>query len=137
MKELVIPATKENLEKVTEFVENELEIIECPIKTTMQILVAVEEIYINIASYAYAPEVGTATITFDVKDTAEGKEAEIGFYDKGIPFNPLAKEDPDVNKKAEDRSVGGLGIFMVKNTMDEFTYEYKDGKNTVKIVKNF
>lgn len=137
MKELTIPATKENLEKVTEFVEGELEAIECPIKTTMQILVAVEEIYINIASYAYAPKEGTATITFDVKDAAEGKEAEIGFYDKGIPFNPLEKEDPDVNKKAEDRSVGGLGIFMVKNTMDEFTYEYKDGKNTVKIVKNF
>lgn len=137
MKELVIPATKENLEQVTAFVEGELEAIECPIKTTMQILVAVEEIYINIASYAYSPEVGTATITFDVHDTEEGKEAEIGFYDQGIPFNPLEKEDPDVNKKAEDRSIGGLGIFMVKNTMDEFTYEYKDGKNTVKIVKNF
>ena len=137
MKELQIPATKENLEKVTAFVEAELEAMECPIKTTMQILVAVEEIYINIASYAYAPEVGNATITFDVKKTAEGQEAEIGFYDRGVPFNPLDREDPDVNKKAEDRSIGGLGIYMVKNTMDEFTYEYKDGKNTVIITKNF
>ena len=100
----------------------------------MQIEVAAEEIFINIASYAYAPDKGRATVRVEV--SPDPVTVTITFIDQGMPYDPLAKEDPDVTLKAEDRPVGGLGIFMVKKTMDDVTYEYKDGKNILRIKKN-
>ena len=132
MEKLTVEATKENLLKVNEFVEANLEKIECPMKAMMQISVAVEEIYINIASYAYGDAIGQAEILLDT-DTAG--QVSITFMDSGTPYDPLAKEDPDITLSAEERGIGGLGIFMVKKSMDDVLYKHEDGKNILTLIK--
>ncbi|MBQ7064270.1 MAG: ATP-binding protein [Firmicutes bacterium] len=122
-----INALTENLFEVQAFVDKRLEAADCPIKIQMQIALAVEEIYVNIASYAYEPGTGTAVIRVTV--AGDPAVASITFMDRGIPYDPLAKEDPDVTLSAEQRRIGGLGIFMTKQVMDEVEYEYKDGWN--------
>ena len=134
MKELTIPATVENIEKVTEFVNSQLEEINCPIKAKMQIDIAIDELFGNIAHYAYTPETGPATVRVEV--TEAPISVIVTFIDHGIPYDPLKKDDPDVTLSAEERAIGGLGIFMVKKTMDEITYEYKDGQNILSIRKD-
>lgn len=131
MKELRLTATRDSLDQVNAFLEEELENLECPPKITMQLLVALEELYVNIASYAYAPTTGEALIQLDYRD--EDSMILLILNDWGKPFNPLEKEDPDVTLSAEERDIGGLGIYMVKKSMDLFTYERKDGKNIVTI----
>ena len=132
--ELDIEAVQENLPQVLEFVDSQLEAVGCPPKAQMQISVAVEEIFINIASYAYAPDKGRATVRVEVSE--EPIEVTVTFIDKGIPYDPLKKVDPDVTLSAEDRPIGGLGIFMVKKTMDDVAYEYRDGQNILTLKKN-
>lgn len=134
MKELTIPATVGNIEKVTEFVNSQLEEINCPIKAKMQIDIAIDELFGNIAHYAYNPETGPATVRVEV--TEAPISVIVTFIDHGIPYDPLKKDDPDVTLSAEERAIGGLGIFMVKKTMDEITYEYKDGQNILSIRKD-
>ena len=133
MKELRIDATIENLDRVLAFLDTELEGIDCPMKEQMQLDVAVEEIFVNIASYAYQPGTGDALIQVESLDGP--KRVEVTFVDSGVPYNPLLKEDPDVTLSVEERQIGGLGIYMVKKSMDEMTYEYKDNKNILKIIK--
>ncbi len=134
MKEMVIEAKVENLQQVLDFVDGELERLECPMKVQMQVDIAVEEIFVNIANYAYKPGQGPATIRAEVIE--EPLRIELTFIDHGVPYDPLAKEDPDVTLSAEERQIGGLGIFMVKKSMDDMTYEYKDGHNILRIQKN-
>ena len=134
MKELTIAATVENIETVTDFVNEQLEALDCPMKAQMQIDIAIDELFGNIAHYAYNPEVGEATVRVEVID--DPLAVVITFIDKGVPYDPLAKEDPNITLSAEERQIGGLGIFMVKKTMDDITYEYKDGHNILKIRKN-
>ena len=131
MRSLEIKATVENLDIVTDFLNEQLEETDCPVKTQMQIDLAAEEIFVNIAHYAYGDETGTAVISAYI---SEGR-AVITFEDCGIPYDPLAKPDPDITLAAEDRAVGGLGIFMVKKSMDDVRYEYRDGKNILTLVK--
>lgn len=131
--ELTIEALAENLNIVTEFVDQRLEQIECPMKAQMQIDVALEEIFINIANYAYQPGKGPATVRVDVTD--DPLTVTITFVDHGIPYDPLAKEDPDVTLPADQRQIGGLGIFMTKKLMDDVVYEYKDGSNILRLIK--
>ena len=131
MKELIIDALTENLDAVIAFVTEQLETVDCPMKAQMQIEVAVEELFVNIAHYAYAPNTGSATIRTEI--TAD--TAEITFIDSGVPYDPLAKPDPDVTLSAKERQIGGLGIYMVKKSMDDMRYEYRDGKNILTIVK--
>ena len=100
----------------------------------MQIDIAVEEIFVNIASYAYPNGDGTATIS--VSESTSPTAIRITFVDSGIPYNPLAKEDPDITLGAEEREIGGLGIFMVKKSMDDVNYEYTHGHNRLTLVKN-
>ena len=126
-------ATKDNLPRAMAFIDEHLESVDCPMKEKMQIDVAVEEIFINIANYAYDPGKGKVTIRVE----AQEGEAEITFIDSGIPYDPLAREDPDVTLPAEERQIGGLGIFMVKNTMDGMSYENKDGKNILTLTKKW
>lgn len=133
MKELSIAATVENIEAVTDFVNQQLEALDCPMKAQMQIDIAIDELFGNIAHYAYNPEIGGATVRVEV--TEEPLAVIITFIDNGVPYDPLAKEDPDVTLSAEDRDIGGLGIYMVKKTMDEISYEYKDGQNILTIKK--
>lgn len=134
MKELTLPATIENIEKVTDFVNEQLDEIECPMKAQMQIDIAIDELFGNIAHYAYNPETGPATVRVEV--TEEPISVVITFIDHGVPYDPLKKDDPDITLSAEERAIGGLGVFMVKKTMDEISYEYRDGKNILRIKKN-
>ena len=134
MKELTIAAKIENIEAVTDFVNEQLEALDCPMKAQMQIDIAIDELFGNIAHYAYNPEVGEATVRVEV--TEDPLAVVITFIDKGVPYDPLAKEDPDTTLSAEKRKIGGLGIFMVKKSMDDVAYEYKDGQNVLKIRKN-
>ncbi|MBO6194093.1 MAG: ATP-binding protein [Clostridiales bacterium] len=131
--ELTIEALAENLAIVTEFVDVRLEQVNCPMKAQMQIDVALEEIFINIANYAYQPGKGPATVRVDVAD--DPLTVTITFVDHGIPYDPLAKDDPDVTLPADQREIGGLGIFMTKKLMDDVVYEYKDGSNILRLVK--
>jgi anti-sigma regulatory factor (Ser/Thr protein kinase) len=130
---ITVKATKENMTAVMAFLDEELEKADCMIKAQTQVDVAVDEVYTNIASYAYPSVVGDATIEFEVDD-ATGI-ASITFRDQGIPYNPLEKEDPDINLPAEERPIGGLGIFLVRKLMDEVLYRYENGSNILTIRK--
>ena len=132
--ELEIEAINENLPIVNDFVEKHLESVDCPMKAQMQILLAVEEIFTNIANYAYEPDKGIAVVRVEFSE--DPVTVTITFIDNGIPYNPLEREDPDIHLAAEDRDIGGLGVFLVKNTMDDVTYEYKDGQNILQLKKN-
>ena len=134
MKELTLAATVENIKTVTEFVNAQLELMDCPIKAQMQIDIAIDELFGNIAHYAYNTEVGSATVRVEVSEAPLA--VIITFIDNGVPYDPLGKDDPDITLSAEEREIGGLGIYMVKQSMDEITYEYKDGQNILKIKKN-
>jgi anti-sigma regulatory factor (Ser/Thr protein kinase) len=133
MKELDIEATLENLDKVMAFVDEELEAVGCSMKAQMQIDIAVEEVYVNIANYAYNPTVGGVTIRVMIEENP--LSVVLTFIDEGKPYDPLAKEDPDVTLAAEDRQIGGLGIFMVKKSMDNVSYEYNQGRNILTLKK--
>ena len=130
---LTVDAKVDNLDKVLAYVDEHLELIDCPMRKMMQIDVAVEELFVNIANYAYGPEGGTASIR--VTTETDPKRVSVTLSDSGIPYNPLLKQDPDVTLPAEKRKIGGLGIYMVKQSMDDFTYEYSEGRNVTTITK--
>ena len=133
MNELVIEADRNNLLKVQSFIDEHLEEAGCPMLTQIAIDVAVEELFVNIASYAYGPEGGTATIRVTVD--SDPRRVSVTLSDSGVPYNPLLKQDPDITLPAEKRRIGGLGIYMVKQSMDDFTYEYREGRNNTTITK--
>ncbi len=133
MKTIRVPAEVAQLEKINGFIGEELEKYGCSMKVQMQVELAVEEIFVNIASYAYHPEIGEAEI--DVDAGGNPPTVTIRFLDHGTPFNPLERSDVDVTKAAESRDVGGLGIFLVKKNMDDVVYSYEDGKNVLTIRK--
>lgn len=135
MKQLTVVATVENIETVTDFVNEQLEAFDCPMKAQMQIDIAIDEIFGNIAHYAYNPDIGEATVNVEV--TENPLAVIITFIDNGVPYNPLLQSDPDITQSAEERQIGGLGIYMVKKSMDEITYEYKDGHNILSVKKSF
>ncbi|MCR5542897.1 MAG: ATP-binding protein [Eubacterium sp.] len=131
--EITIEARKDKLDDLMIFIDSHLEEFDCSMKAQMQIDVAVEELFVNIANYAYAPEIGNATIRMIFSD--EPGEVTIVFIDSGVPYDPLKKDDPDITLSVDERAIGGLGIFMVKKSMDDMFYEYKDGQNILSIVK--
>ena len=133
MKELNIAATVENIEVVTAFVNEQLELLGCPMKAQMQIDIAIDELFGNIAHYAYNPDIGSATVRVEVME--EPLSVVITFIDGGVPYDPLQAADPNTGLPVEEREIGGLGIYIVKKSMDEITYEYKDGKNILSIKK--
>ena len=133
MKELTVEAKITNIEAVTDFVNEQLEALDCPMKAQMQIDIAIDELFGNIAHYAYNPEIGKATVRVEVIE--DPLAVTITFIDNGVPYDPLAKADPDTTLSAEEREIGGLGIYMVKKSMDDITYEYKDGQNILTIKK--
>ena len=133
MKTLKVDAKVNNLSKVLDFINDELSEAGCSIRDAMQIDVAVEELFVNIALYAYPSGSGIATICISILN--DPKTAEISLSDSGIPFDPLAKEDPDISLNADEREIGGLGIYMARKTMDEITYENSDGLNITTIRK--
>ena len=133
MKELTLDAVISNIDAVTEFINSELDALDCPMKAQMQIDVAIDEIFSNISNYAYSPEIGKATVRFEVTD--DPAAVVITFVDNGMPYDPLKTAEPDIALSAEDREIGGLGIFMVRKTMDNVSYEYVNGQNILKIKK--
>ena len=136
VKELMIEAKTENLHRVFDFVTGELSSYILQPKTVRQIKLCVEEIFLNIANYAYHPDTGFAKITVKVDNEDEALRVMISFTDKGNPFNPLSVASPDVEAELEERNVGGLGIFLVKNAVDGLAYEYTDGQNILTIEKS-
>ena len=134
MKQIKVKADTAELDNVLSFADTILEELGCSVKAQMQIDIAIEEIFVNIAHYAYPESEGDAVIYVE---PGEGPSVTITFEDEGIQYDPLKNEDPDITLSAEDRPIGGLGIFMVKKSMDEVSYEYKDGKNRLTIKKSF
>ncbi len=134
MAEITLAATVENIAAATDFVTEQLEQLGCPMKVQMQFSIAVDELFCNIAYYAYPSGGGTATVQVCARE--EGRQVIVTFMDEGIPYNPLAKEDPDIALSVEERPIGGLGIFMVKKSMDDMQYRYEGGKNILSIIKN-
>ena len=132
--ELEIAAEKKYFPEVISFIDRQLEAAECPAKIQMQIDLAVEEVFVNISDYAYTSEKGTALIRVEL--SGDPASVTITFEDSGIPYDPLAREDPDITLPIRERTIGGLGIFLVKKIMDEVTYEYRDGKNILSLKKN-
>ena len=133
MKELTIEAVLENVDTVIDFIDEQLAEYGCGMKEKMAIDVAADELFTNIASYAYNLEKGNVTVRVEVFE--DPLTVEITFIDNGVPYNPLAKADPDTTLSVEDRPIGGLGIFIVKKSMDAVNYEYKEGRNILTIRK--
>jgi sigma-B regulation protein RsbU (phosphoserine phosphatase) len=128
-----IEAKIENLDAVLNFINAELEAVNCPVKASAQIAVAVEEIFVNIAHYAYNPKTGTVNVKCRI--TGNPLSVNIEFSDSGKPYNPLEKPDIDTTLSAEKREIGGLGILIVKKSMTTVKYEHRDGKNILTINK--
>ena len=133
MQELNLEAAVANISTVTDFVNAILEELDCPMKAQLQIDVAIDELFSNIARYAYAPGTGPATVRVETEE--DPRAVILTFIDRGTPFDPLAAEDPDITAPAEERSIGGLGGFLVKKTMDDVRYERRDGQNILRITK--
>lgn len=133
MKKITVDAVVENLEQVIDFATTQLEERDCPMKTSMQMELVIEEIFVNIANYAYNPEVGPATFCVEFED--DPPAFLMTFIDTGKPYNPLEKSDPDTTLDIDERDVGGLGIFLVKKNVDEISYKYEDGQNILHMKK--
>lgn len=131
MQSLTVAAAVDNLDRVTAFVDAFLEERDCPMKTQMQIDLCVEEIFVNIAHYAYPDKDGEAVIRVSEADGI----VELTFIDSGIPYDPLKKEDPDITLSSQERQVGGLGIYLVKKNMDTVAYRYEDNRNMLTMTK--
>ena len=127
------PAEVDRLDEINAFIDQALEPYACSPKAQMEIALAVEEIFVNIANYAYTPQKGQAEIVVDV--WGDPPMLTVGFLDWGKPFNPLDKPDADTTLSAEERGIGGLGIYLVKNLMDDVSYVHEDGKNILTIRK--
>lgn len=133
MKEKVFTAKKETLPEVMAFTEECLESFDCPMKSSMGICVAVEEMFVNIASYAYPDGDGNASLSFGFDENE--RLMTLIIKDNGVPFNPLERAEPDITLSADEREIGGLGIFITKKTMDTVSYTYENGNNILTMTK--
>ena len=134
MQELIVEAKVENLDQVNDFINHSISEIDCSKKAMMQLGVIVEEIFVNIASYAYPNAIGFATVQLEVKTNPPS--ITLVFIDSGIQNNPLSRKDPNLNVSVDEREVGGLGIYLVKNMVEEISYKYADGQNILSLTKN-
>ena len=133
MMEITVRATLDNVETVTEFVDELLNALRCPPPVRTQIDIAIDEVFSNIVRYAYSPGEGPATVRVDAAE--EPRRVVITFIDQGKPYNPLTTAAPDTTLSAKQRRIGGLGVYMLKKTMDDLAYAYTDGKNILTICK--
>lgn len=136
MKEITVNADVKKLDEVLGFVNEIVEQHDCSPAAQFQLEVALEEIYVNIAHHAYPNEVGQTTIRCKVK-TEESKPplVIIDILDQGIPYNPIEHDDPDIDLELDDRDIGGLGIYMIKNSMDNLSYRYEENHNIFTVEK--
>lgn len=135
MKELTLEAKSENLDKAVDFIKEGLAVYDCSASILKQLEIAIEEIFVNIAMYAYGSSTGKVIIRSEIQE--EPRCIVITFIDEGVPYNPLEKSDPDTTVPIKERKIGGYGIFLVKKKMDEMSYKYEDGKNILTTKKNF
>ena len=126
-------AQTEALSDILGFVDEMLEKYECPMKIQTAICVAIEEVFVNVARYAYKD--GEGDVTLGIGFNKESREMTFCMRDQGVPFDPLKKPDPDITLSAEDREIGGLGIFITKKTMDTVEYAYENGENVLTMIK--
>lgn len=133
MIEKVFPAEESALDDVLDFAKAQLERVVCPTKTVMQLTVAIEEVFVNVAHYAYPDSKGNVKVGCSFDSTE--RIFTLCMSDKGIPFDPLQKPDPDITLSAEEREIGGLGIFIAKKTMDTLFYRYENGENILTMTK--
>ena len=127
------PAKTEALNDVLGYVEQTLESLDCPMKLQMAICVAIEEVFVNVARYAYPDGEGDMTLGIALDEASRNVTFRVA--DKGIPFDPLQRPDPDITLSAEEREIGGLGIFIAKQTMDTIRYAYENGENILTMTK--
>lgn len=134
MREMTVNATLEQIKPVTDFINNQLTELGCSERIRIQVDVAVDELFSNIARYAYNPDIGPATVRVDVEENPLC--VIITFIDHGVPYDPLSAEFKDTTHlSARERPIGGLGLYMVKKTMDDVSYSYRDGQNILTIRK--
>jgi anti-sigma regulatory factor (Ser/Thr protein kinase) len=133
MTDKIFPAKTESLSDVLGFVEETLESLECPMKIQAAICVAIEEVFVNVAHYAYPNGEGDMSLQIGFEE--KSRTITFRMTDKGIPFDPLQKPDPDITLSAEDREIGGLGIFIAKKTMDSISYAYENDQNILTMIK--
>ena len=129
----IFPANADALADVMGFVEETLESCGCSMRNQMALCVALEEVFVNVANYAYGE--GSGDVTLDIGFDEESRDVTFRLADRGIPFDPLKKPDPDITLSIEERPIGGLGIFIVKKTMDTVRYDYHDGQNILTMIK--
>ncbi len=130
---ITVKADDDNLMTVTSAIEEAIQGIDISPKTEMHINMSVEELFVNICHYAYEGKEGEAVVDIEVTD--DPLTLFITFKDSGTPYDPLAKDDPDVTLSAQERQIGGLGIFLVKKMMDDVIYRYENGQNILTIKK--
>ena len=135
MEKITVEASVDNLQQVIDFATEQLEAHDCPMKATMQMELVIEEIFVNIASYAYQSGKGSATICIDFAKNPTA--AVVTFIDSGEPYNPLERDDPDTTLAIDERDIGGLGIFLVKKNVDDISYKYEGGQNILTVKKFF
>ena len=133
MTKKTFPAKTEALSDVLGFVEQTLEEFACPMKIQMAVCVAIEEVFVNVAHYAYPNSEGSMSLGIGFDE--ESRTVTFCMTDRGVPFDPLKKPDPDITLSAEERDIGGLGIFITKKTMDQVTYAYENGENILTMIK--
>ena len=134
MREMTVNATPEQIEQVVDFVNEQLDTLGCSDEVRIDVDVTVDELLGNIVQYAYGPQAGTVTVCVDVE--MDPPSAVIPLLDSGVPFNPLAEERPNTTSlPAKERPLGGLGLFLVKELMDELTYCYRDDHNVLTVIK--
>ncbi len=135
MQEITVNTSADQVRQVTELADLQLAETGCSARVKMQIDIAIDEIFSNIARYAYQQETGSVTVRIDTLD--DPSRILLTFIDNGIPYNPLTKEMPDTTSlPARKRPIGGLGLFMVKKTMDSVTYSFENGQNILTLLKN-
>ena len=127
------PARTEALTDVLGYTDQMLDQFGCPMKVQMAVCVAIEEVFVNVAHYAYGD--GQGDVCLGIGFDEENRAITFRMTDKGIPFDPLQKPDPDITLSAEDREIGGLGIFIAKKTMDSISYSYENGENILTMIK--
>jgi len=137
-KSIIVKAETDRLREVTDTVDQFLAEKACPPETQTVVDIVLEEIFVNIASYAYEEGVEADSDTVEIIcEVSDDGVVRLIFADNGVQYNPLKKNNPDLNASVDKRQIGGLGIYMVKNMVDKISYEYVDGQNVLTIDKNF
>ncbi len=134
-KEITVAAVVERLKTVIQFLDEILRKQECPASLRMKLEVVLEEMFVNVASYAYPDEPGECTVMVETETICDRTTVTITVKDKGTRFNPMEKENPDITLPLEERPVGGLGIYMTRQTMDQMQYHYENGENILTMTK--